>query len=57
MPLFEISIEARAAIHALIGFYVSPDGQRFIIPAVNDSEAPSIVVVQNWEAALHSASH
>ena len=51
-PLFEISTEARAAIHALVGFDVSPDGQRFVIPTVSDAEAPSIVVVQNWETSL-----
>lgn len=51
-PLFEISTEARAAIHALVGFDVFPDGQRFLIPTVSDAEAPSIVVVQNWETCL-----
>ena len=51
--LFEIGTEARAAIHAVIGFDVSPDGQRFVIPTVSEAEAPSIVIVQNWEASLH----
>ncbi len=51
-PLFEISTEARAAIHAHVGFDVSPDGQRFVIPTVNDAVPPSIVIVQNWEALL-----
>ena len=51
-PLFEISTEARAAIHAHVGFDVSPDGQRFVIPTVSDAEPPSIAVVQNWEALL-----
>jgi len=51
-PLFEISTEARAAIHALAGFDVSPDGKRFVIPTVSDAEPPSIVIVQNWEASL-----
>lgn len=52
MPLFTISAEARAAIHSLLGFDVSPDGQRFLIPAVTSQEGPSLVVMQNWEAAL-----
>jgi hypothetical protein len=51
-PLFAISTEARAAIHTAPGFDVSPDGQRFLIPAVTSQEGPSLVVMQNWEAAL-----
>jgi hypothetical protein len=50
--LFTISTEARAAIHSLPGFDVSADGQRFVIPVVSSLKAPSIVVVQNWEALL-----
>ena len=50
--LFEISIEARTAIHATIGFDVYSDGQRSIVPAVSKSEGPSIVIVQNWESLL-----
>lgn len=51
-PLFAISTEARAAIHSVLGFDVSPDGQRFLIPAVSSQDGPSLVVIQNWEAAL-----
>ena len=51
-PLFSISTEARAAIHSILGFDVSPDGQRFVIPVVTSPESPSLVVLQNWEAAL-----
>jgi Tol biopolymer transport system component len=51
-PLFTISTEARAAIHSLVGFDVSADGQRFVIPVVTSAEGPSIVVVQNWESLL-----
>ena len=51
-PLFTISTEARAAIHSVLGFDVSPDGQRFLIPAVTSQDGPSLVVMQNWEAAL-----
>ena len=51
-PLFPITTEARAAIHSQPGFDVSLDGQRFVIPVVSSSEAPSIVVVQNWEGLL-----
>jgi Tol biopolymer transport system component len=50
--LFTISTEARAAIHSVLGFDVSADGQRFVIPVVSSLKAPSIVVVQNWEASL-----
>jgi Tol biopolymer transport system component/DNA-binding winged helix-turn-helix (wHTH) protein len=50
--LFAISTEARAAIHSVLGFDVSGDGQRFVIPVVSSLKAPSIVVVQNWEALL-----
>jgi dipeptidyl aminopeptidase/acylaminoacyl peptidase len=50
--LFAISTEARAAIHSVLGFDVSADGQRFVIPVVSSLKAPSIVVVQNWEALL-----
>jgi DNA-binding winged helix-turn-helix (wHTH) protein/WD40 repeat protein len=50
--LFTISTEARAAIHSVLGFDVSADGQRFVIPVVSSLKAPSIVVVQNWEALL-----
>ena len=50
--LFAISTEARAAIHSVVGFDVSADGQRFVIPVVSSRKAPSIVVVQNWEALL-----
>ena len=51
-PLFAISTEARAAIHSTLGFDVSADGRRFVIPVVTSAEGPSIVVVQNWEAAV-----
>jgi len=51
-PLFTISTEARAAIHSVPGFDVSPDGQRFLIPVVTSQDGPSLVVMQNWEAAL-----
>ena len=50
--LFNISTEARAAIHSLNGFDVSADGQRFVIPITTTSENPSLIVIQNWEAAL-----
>jgi eukaryotic-like serine/threonine-protein kinase len=50
--LFAISTEARAAIHSVLGFDVSADGQRFVIPVVSALKAPSIVVVQNWEVLL-----
>lgn len=52
MPLFTIENEARSAIHSVLGFDVSSDGQRFVIPVVTSPESPSIIVVQNWEAEL-----
>jgi hypothetical protein len=51
-PLFTISTEARAAIRSVPGFDVSRDGQRFLIPVVSFQDGPSLVVMQNWEAAL-----
>jgi Tol biopolymer transport system component/DNA-binding winged helix-turn-helix (wHTH) protein len=48
--LFTISTEARAAIHSVLGFDVSPDGRRFLIARA--VETPSLVVTQNWEALL-----
>ncbi|HEY1215779.1 MAG TPA: hypothetical protein VGE93_19275, partial [Bryobacteraceae bacterium] len=49
-PLFTISTEARAAIHSVLGFDVSRDGQQFVI--VRSRETPSLVVTQNWEVLL-----
>jgi Tol biopolymer transport system component/DNA-binding winged helix-turn-helix (wHTH) protein len=51
-PLFTISTEARAAMHSMVGFDVSADGQRLLVPIVTSSEKSEIVVIQNWEAAL-----
>ena len=52
VPLFTISTEARAAIHETLGFDVSADGKRFVIPTVTSKEDPAIVVVQDWETLL-----
>lgn len=54
VPLFEISLAARGAIHAPLGFDVSPDGRRFLVPVAVSSEPSEIVVVHNWEAALNT---
>ncbi len=51
-PLFSISLEARGAVHALLGFDVSPDGTRFLVPVVAAPAKSEIVIVQNWESAL-----
>src|SRR5262245_20380738 len=51
-PLFTITTEARAAIHSILGFDVSADGNRFVIPVVTSPERPSLVVIHNWEALL-----
>jgi hypothetical protein len=50
--LFTITTEARAAIHSVLGFDVSADGKRFVIPVVTRPESRSLVVIQNWEALL-----
>jgi eukaryotic-like serine/threonine-protein kinase len=50
--LFSIATEARASIHSVLGFDVSADGQRFVIPTVSSAEGPSLVIIQNWEALL-----
>jgi DNA-binding winged helix-turn-helix (wHTH) protein len=50
--LFSISLAARAAIHSILGFDVSPDGQRFLIPVTTSPERASIIVKQNWESEL-----
>lgn len=52
VSLFAISLEARSALHSPMGFDVSTDGQRFLIPIVASLEKPEIVVMQNWEAAI-----
>ncbi|HYP07682.1 MAG TPA: winged helix-turn-helix domain-containing protein [Bryobacteraceae bacterium] len=52
VPLFEVSLEARGAIHAPLGFDVSPDGSRFLVPIATSSDASEIVIIQNWESAL-----
>jgi Tol biopolymer transport system component/DNA-binding winged helix-turn-helix (wHTH) protein len=48
--LFTIGAEARGAIHSILGFDVSLDGNRFVIARA--LESPSIVVTQNWETLL-----
>ena len=48
--LVAVSMEARAAIHSLLGFDVSADGQQFLIPVVTSPDKSEIVVVQNWES-------
>jgi hypothetical protein len=52
VPLFAISTQAMAAVHSSVGFDVSPDGRRFLVPIVTSPERSEIVVIQNWEAAL-----
>ena len=52
VPLFAINAEALAALHSVVGFDVSADGHRFVVPIVTSSEKSEIVVIQNWESAL-----
>jgi hypothetical protein len=56
VPLFAISREIVATMSFSMGFDVSADGERFLVPVVRDSRSPSIVVVKNWEALLHQPS-
>lgn len=51
-PLFTIDPEARAAIHSVVGFDVSADGSRFVIPSMTPGESSAIVVLQDWELLL-----
>jgi Tol biopolymer transport system component/DNA-binding winged helix-turn-helix (wHTH) protein len=56
VPLFAISREIVATMSFSMGFDISADGERFLVPVVRDSRSPSIVVVKNWEALLHQPS-
>ena len=51
-PLFTIDAEARAAIHSIVSFDVSTDGNRFVIPSMTQGESSAIVVLQDWESLL-----
>jgi hypothetical protein len=51
-PLFTIGMEARAAIHSMVGFDISTDGQRLLIPIIVSHERSEIVLIQNWEVEL-----
>jgi Tol biopolymer transport system component len=48
--LFQISLAARFALHSILSFDVSADGQKFIIPVVTSPENPAITVIKNWES-------
>jgi hypothetical protein len=54
--MFDISLEARGALHAPLGFDISADGNRFLVPIATSSERSEIVVIQNWEAGLKEAT-
>ena len=56
-PLFTVALEARAALHSLLSFDVSSDGERFLVPIMTSSERSEIVVVQNWEAEARRRQH
>jgi hypothetical protein len=53
IPLFTISLEARTALHSGLGFDVSANGRRFLVPIVTSFEKSEIEVIQNWEAEVH----
>ncbi len=46
---------ARAAVHSNLGFDISTDGQRLLVPVVTSQDKSEIVVTQNWEAALQGS--
>ena len=52
VAMFDISLEARGALHAPLGFDISADGNRFLVPIATSSERSEIVVIQNWEAEV-----
>jgi eukaryotic-like serine/threonine-protein kinase len=52
LPLFTIDPEARATIHAVASFDVSPDGSRFVIPSMTPGESSALVVLQDWESLV-----
>ena len=56
VAMFDISLEARGALHAPLGFDISADGNSFLVPIATSSVRSEIVVIQNWEAALKAAS-
>ena len=56
VAMFDISLEARGALHAPLGFDISADGNRFLAPIAVSSERSEIVVIQNWEAGLKAAT-
>jgi hypothetical protein len=56
VAMFDISLEARGALHAPLGFDISADGNRFLVPIATSSERSEIVVIQNWEAGLKEAT-
>jgi eukaryotic-like serine/threonine-protein kinase len=56
LAMFDISLEARGALHAPLGFDVSADGSRFLVPISSSSERSEIVVIQNWEAGLEAVA-
>jgi serine/threonine-protein kinase len=51
-PLFTIDAEARAAIHSVVSFDVSADGNRFVIPSMTPGESSALVVLQDWESLV-----
>ena len=53
-PLFTIDTEARAAIHSVVAFDVSPDGNRFVIPSMTPGERSALVVLQDWESLVRN---
>jgi Tol biopolymer transport system component len=56
VELFDISLDARGALHAPVGFDVSADGNRLLAPIATSPERSEVVVIQNWEAGLKAAA-
>jgi eukaryotic-like serine/threonine-protein kinase len=49
-PLFTAPVDQRKSIRNQ--YAVSPDGQRFLVLAVSDADAPQAIVVMNWRTLL-----
>jgi Tol biopolymer transport system component len=56
VALFSLGLENIAAAPFPLGFDVSPDGQRFVVPVVRDKRKASIVVIKNWEGLLRQTA-
>jgi hypothetical protein len=49
--LFQLPTSYRSLGPVTVGYEVSPDGQRFLVP-IRKSASPPLQVVVNWQAGL-----